>query len=116
MATLTERFYAALADDFRTPEALAALLDSVREANRRIDDGRAVGVGDLERMLGVLGLSNLLDAPAEAPSEAIELARRREQARSVRDFAESDRLRDAIAALGWEVRDVADGFELLPRT
>ena len=38
----------------------------------------------------------------------------RELARGERDFAEADRLRDEIAALGWEVRDGADGFELLP--
>jgi cysteinyl-tRNA synthetase len=65
-------------------------------------------------MLGVLGLGNLLDAPAQAPADVEELASRREQARAERDFAEADRLRDEIAARGWEVRDVAAGFELLP--
>ena len=48
------------------------------------------------------------------PSEVVALAARREQARAARDFAESDRLRDEIAALGWVVRDVAGGFELRP--
>jgi len=42
------------------------------------------------------------------------LAEQRERARGERDFAEADRLRDEISALGWEVRDEADGFELLP--
>ncbi len=50
----------------------------------------------------------------EAPAEVRELAERREQARSARDFAAADGLRDELAALGWEVRDVAGGFELLP--
>src|SRR6478735_7148022 len=36
MAPLKERFFAALADDFNTPDALAALLEWVREANRRV--------------------------------------------------------------------------------
>ncbi len=36
-------------------------------------------------------------------------------ARASRDFAEADRLRDEIAAHGWEVRDVAAGYELVPR-
>ena len=35
-----------------------------------------------------------------------------EAARAAGDFAEADRLRDEIAELGWEVRDVPGGFEL----
>ena len=31
------------------------------------------------------------------------------------DYAEADRLRGEIEAAGWEVRDVAGGFELVPR-
>ena len=45
----------------------------------------------------------------------VELAERRVAARAAKDFAESDRLRDEIAAAGWVVRDVADGYELVPR-
>ena len=40
------------------------------------------------------------------PGELVALARARTEARAARDFAESDRLRDEIAAAGWEVRDV----------
>ena len=43
------------------------------------------------------------------------LAEARIVARASRDFAEADRLRDEIAAHGWEVRDVAAGYELVPR-
>ena len=46
--------------------------------------------------------------------EVVELAEQREHARAERDFAAADELREAIAALGWEVRDGAQGFELLP--
>ena len=46
-----------------------------------------------------------------APSEVDALAEQRAAARSARDFAEADRLRDEIAALGWVVKDTADGFE-----
>ena len=42
------------------------------------------------------------------------LAERREAARAAKDFAEADRLRDEIAAAGWEVRDEAGGFRLVP--
>jgi cysteinyl-tRNA synthetase len=109
---LRNRFFEALANDFNTPEALAHLNEWIREATHPA----IVGKGDeqLREMLGVLGLENLLVAPALAPADVEELAQRRELARAERDFAAADRLRDEIAALGWEVRDGQAGFELLP--
>ena len=106
-----DSFFAALADDFNTAEALAGLWAWVREANRRAEP---VGDADLREMLTVLGLENLLDLAADAPDEVVELARQRLDARASRDFARADELRDEIAARGWEVRDRPDGFELVP--
>ncbi|HEY5275987.1 MAG TPA: DALR domain-containing protein, partial [Coriobacteriia bacterium] len=107
---LCERFFAALADDFNTPRALAALYEWISEANKR--DG--VGDAHARAMLRVLGLENLLDATADGPdAEAQGLLDAREAARAARDWPEADRLRDALAALGWEVRDGAGGPELV---
>ena len=111
LAPLRDAFFDALADDFNTARALAALYDWIREANRR--DG--VGDSHLREMLGVLGLESLLDAEAEGPPEAaLALAARRGDARDARDFAEADRLRDELRAMGWEVRDGPQGPELVP--
>jgi cysteinyl-tRNA synthetase len=96
-----DAFAAALEDDFNTPEALALM-------HRWRDHGL------LRRALGVFGLESL-GAADEAPPEVVELARQRQAARAARDYAEADRLRDAIDARGWEVRDVGDGFQLLRR-
>jgi cysteinyl-tRNA synthetase len=94
---------AALDDDFNTPEALAAL-HGWRDHEL------------LRRAFAIFGLESLADRE-EAPAELAELAARRREARDSKDFAEADRLRDEIAAAGWEVRDVADppGFQLVPR-
>ena len=46
----------------------------------------------------------------------VELATRRQDARASGDFAEADRLRGEIADLGWTVRDVAEGFQLVRTT
>src|SRR5207248_9543870 len=54
-AEYEERFYDALADDFNTPAARAALFDWITEANRRIDSGERIGRGPLPDMLWVLG-------------------------------------------------------------
>ena len=112
MRLIADRFHEALADDFNTPRALAAMFDWVREANRR---GDSVGARDLREMLSVLGLPQLLDdATPTPPAEVAHKAASREQAREARDFDTADRLRAEIEELGWEVRDVASGFELTP--
>jgi cysteinyl-tRNA synthetase len=108
---LRDRFFEALADDFNTPKAIGLLNEWIAHA------ATADGGGDahLREMLDVLGLESLLEPDEAAPAEVRALAEQREQARAARDFAASDRLREEIAARGWDVRDGADGFELLPR-
>jgi cysteinyl-tRNA synthetase len=49
-----------------------------------------------------------------APPEILARALERWRARQRRDFAQSDRLRDELAAQGWEVRDRKDGYDLVP--
>jgi len=46
------------------------------------------------------------------PDEALELVELRKAARARKDFPESDRLRDQLAALGWLVKDTKDGQQL----
>jgi cysteinyl-tRNA synthetase len=112
---LRDRFFDALANDFNTPTALGLLNEWIAAASASSASGEAGGDEHLREMLGVLGLESLLAPTADAPEAVRALAEQREQARAERDFAESDRLRDEIAAQGWDVRDGADGFELLPR-
>jgi cysteinyl-tRNA synthetase len=116
MAPHKEAFFAALADDFNTPKALASLFAWVREANRREEP---VGERDLREMLDALGLGGLLplqavDDIAALDPRAGELVELREAARAQRDFGTADRLREEIAALGFEVRDGPGGPELIP--
>ncbi len=110
LRTFRDGFFAALANDFNTSAALAQLNEWLRGAGHL----PGAGDGDLREMLGVLGLESLLAPSAQAPSEVVRLAEERMTVRSLRDYQAADRLRDEIAALGWEVRDVQDGFELMP--
>jgi cysteinyl-tRNA synthetase len=96
-----ERFEAALEDDFNTPDALA-VMHGWRDHEL------------LRRALDIFGLASLAEEE-EAPSEIVELAKQRQEARAARDYDEADRLRAEIEAAGWEARDVADGFQLVPR-
>jgi cysteinyl-tRNA synthetase len=113
---LAERFFDELADDFNTAAARAVLFEWVAEVNRRLDAGERLGPGRLGEMLHAFGLESLLEeADEEAPDEVRRLAAEREDARAQRDFARADRLRDELAATGWEVRDTPEGARLVRR-
>ncbi len=100
--SLWAAFAAALDDDFDTPAALAILHEWASCGQLEL----------LRRGLAVFGLESLAER-AEAPAEVVDLARRRAEARAARDFESSDGLRDELAALGWAMRDRADGFDLI---
>ena len=96
-----DRLVTALEDDFNTPEALA-IMHSWRDHEL------------LRRGLQLFGLGSLAKQES-APPEIVDLATRRQEARSAGDFAEADRLRGAIEELGWTIRDVGEGFQLIPK-
>ena len=93
-----------LDDDFNTVEALA-LFHGWRSRGE---------TASLRWGLELFGLGGLAEA-APVPAGLRALAEEREVARARQDFDEADRLRGEIEAQGWEVRDVAEGFELVPK-
>ncbi|MFL5927470.1 MAG: DALR domain-containing protein, partial [Gaiellaceae bacterium] len=93
---------AALDDDFDTPAALRVLHEWAREGRLAL----------LRRGLAVFGLSSVADLEA-APPELVSLAEQRASARAARDFELADRLRDELAAAGWQMRDRPDGYDLV---
>ena len=107
-----EEFLEALADDFNTPRAFAALAELIAEGNRRELSGAR---GALEELLPLLGLDSLLSGEEEADPEAERLLAEREQARAAKDFDRADAIRDQLGDLGWEVRDGAEGARLVRR-
>ena len=112
-------FADAIADDLGTPAALAAVHGLVSAGNRAFD-AAAPDAATATAVLAVLRrcdrVLNLLPAAGAAeeavPAEVQALADERAAARAAKNWAESDRLRAAIAALGWEVRDSKAGQTL----
>ncbi|WP_313513427.1 cysteine--tRNA ligase [Pseudomonas sp.] len=115
-----ERFAAAMNDDFNSPEACAVLFEMVREVNRlRETDlpaaaALAARLKELARVLGVLQLEAdaFLQAGAEGKVDAAEvdaLIAARLQARAEKNWAESDRIRDQLSAMGVILEDGKGG-------
>jgi cysteinyl-tRNA synthetase len=113
LAAARSQFGDALDDDLNVSAALGALFDLVRDLNRRIerrtlstaDAGRALEeLRDLDQVLAIL-----TDASDELDPDISALLGERAAARDARDFAASDRLRDALAERGVTVEDTRDG-------
>lgn len=112
-AVLEGRFKEVIADDLNIPGALAVTWEAVREANRASDATQKRALLDLvldfDRVLG-LRLSDAVDAGGEMlPKEVAELIQQREEARSARDWATADALREAIRRRGYELEDAPSG-------
>ena len=104
-----DAFTAAVNDDLNTPKAFAALFELVRQTNASDTCSKAV-LDVFQKMDAVLGVIFFgKAAKAEVPAEVQALLDARAAARAAKNWAESDRLRDAIAAAGWAVKDSKDG-------
>ncbi|MFZ1386010.1 MAG: cysteine--tRNA ligase [Thiolinea sp.] len=114
-----QRFRAVMSDDFNTPEAIAILFELAREINRlrmEQNDAAAAELGAvLKKLAGILGL---LERDAESwfkgeatgglDDAAIEaLIQARLMARTNKNWAESDRIRDELKAQGVLLEDKA---------
>ncbi len=94
-------------DDLDTPRAIAV----IREAEKTLKE--EVFADFLIWADLFLGL-DLDRAPitVEIPAEVYELVEKRNEARAAKDWAASDILRDQISALGFAVKDTANGTEI----
>jgi cysteinyl-tRNA synthetase len=115
-------FKAAMDDDFNAPRALAVLQELTRDVNSLLNSetivSRAVleAIDDTYKSLGgdVLGVIPQQDTATGGDSEREAkliqlLIDQRARARAEKNYAESDRIRDELAAAGVILEDRADG-------
>jgi cysteinyl-tRNA synthetase len=112
----------ALADDLNTPMVISALFDSLRAINLAHDGKEQISAVDLEELKSVfklylenlLGLSEQTEGATgtEAYQKAVDLLLNiRLEAKKNKDWATSDKIRNELTALGFEIKDTKDGFE-----
>ncbi len=122
---LEGKCYEALDDDFNTPIVIAHLFEAVGIINK-VRDGHATATADdvekLRRLFDtflfdILGMrpeaADVADTKALEPYRgAVDLLLQvRSEAKSKKDWATSDLIRDRLAALGFAVKDTKDGVE-----
>ena len=130
--SLRQRCQEAMDDDLNTPFVIAALFDSAKAINT-IHDGKAtISESDLNELkdvwktyaIDILGLT--LDSSLEGRSEGVSgdggklqafhgaidlLLGIRLQAKQNKDWTTSDKIRNELTALGFQIKDTKDGFE-----
>lgn len=108
------QFKAAMNSDLNTPGALAAVFSCMHAINKcAVATGATKAalqafIADIRQTFGCFEP----EEQGTTPAEVLALVEERKQARANKDFAGSDRLRDAIAALGYTVKDTKDGQQL----
>lgn len=112
-----EAFGRALDDDLNISAALGALFDVIRQSNRLMAEGRlgpAAARSLAKWKEGVESVLAIGAGEAAVPAEITELVEERARARTAKNWALSDELRDRIARAGWTVKDTKDGQVVTP--
>ena len=113
--TYTEKFEAAMDDDFNTADALAAVFELVKYANTQVDE-KSTGAyvsgvyGILRKLCGVLGL-NVEKEEENLDQEVEALIAERQAARKAKNFARADEIRDQLTAMGIILEDTREGVK-----
>ncbi len=103
----------ALANDFNIPSVLSCIYDVLDFKVSELNEANILKVVfEIDNVLG-LNLKNEIEIISEFPNQVYLLADQRAAAKSEKNWAESDRLRNEISALGYEIKDTSDGnYEL----
>ncbi len=118
---LRDRCEEAMCDDLNTPIVISHLFDACKAINTVADGKGTIAAADLEELKAVFSLfvedvlgikteadDNKNDAYKKAVDLLLDL---RLQAKQNKDWATSDKIRNALTALGFTIKDTKDGFE-----
>jgi len=112
----------AMQDDLNTPIVISYLFEALKAINLVHDGKETISTADLEELKStfklfvedLLGLQAEIAATGtnEAYKNAIDLLlNMRLEAKRNKDWATSDKIRNELTALGFEIKDTKDGFE-----
>lgn len=113
-----QQFITAMDDDLNTADGMTAVFELVRDLNRMSADAATpkeqlqAGAALMDELTGVLGILYNRKKQEAIPANVQELVEQRAAARKAKDFAKADQLRDAIAALGYQIQETRQGTKL----
>ena len=121
---IRSKCYDAMNDDLNSPIVISHLFDATRSINSVLAGQATLTAEDIEELKSVfklflfdiLGMQDLAVVAAGANTEAFGkavdlLLTIRKQAKDNKDWATSDKIRNELTALGFEIKDTKDGAE-----
>lgn len=117
IAPLMERCYAAMNDDFNSPVLIAELFEASRIINSVYDGKMKIDAANLEQLVilmntfvvDVLGLQNEQAANDDLPKVLSFVVDLRSNAKANKDYATSDKIRDGLSQIGFQLKDSKEG-------
>lgn len=103
-----DKFAAAMEDDLNAPKALAVVWEGVRSADMNAEQKLSF-LRFADSILALDLFKEKKEEPLALPQEVQTLLEERARARAAKDYKKSDELRDAIAKLGYVVKDTPKG-------
>ncbi|WP_426670344.1 cysteine--tRNA ligase [Mucilaginibacter sp. McL0603] len=117
IAPLLQRCYDAMNDDFNSPVLIAELFEASRIINTVYDSKMKIDAKNLELLkqlmndfiLDILGLKNEQAANDDLPKVLDMIVELRNGAKVNRDYATSDKIRDGLQQIGFQLKDGKEG-------
>lgn len=112
---LTEHFETAMADDFNTANAISVLFDGIRLANEWVAKPvvTAASIKQLIHWFDIFGAQVLgfvtISEPEIIDTEIESLIKKRQEARTAKDFSLADQIRDQLLQIGVILEDTPQG-------
>lgn len=111
-----KEFKTALNDDFNTPRAISVIFKLIKKGNSLIDKNKLTGAEAKEILNFFKKVDEVFnfffEEKQEIPQEILALAKQREEARRKLQWEKSDKIREKINKLGYNIEDTKDGFHL----
>jgi cysteinyl-tRNA synthetase len=111
--SFSEKFITVMDNDLNMPEGLATIFDFVWQTNKAIDKGEVRiediksafdGIMEVDRILGIIEMYK-----PQIEDEALELIKKRDYLRRIRNFQEADKIRKNLAQRGILLEDTKEG-------
>ncbi len=117
-----EDFYAALDDDFNTPQAFAILFDLIRDVNTILSHNKVIKKEASEIVkffMEINKIFNIIDASklkqSTIPTEVKKLLDTRQQHRLAAEWQKADEVRQEIEKYGYTVQDSKEGQVIIKK-
>ncbi|MGN1259426.1 MAG: cysteine--tRNA ligase, partial [Christensenellales bacterium] len=108
-----EKFLNAVNDNLNLPLALSSMWDVAKIAPRNKNVYKTLLKFDEALGLDLINAeAHLKEEPEEIPEDIIELAKKRWEAKTNKDWATADKLREELKSLGYAIKDTSTNYEI----